>query len=731
MKAIAKLGAIIMAITALDALAQTSVRLRVRQKGSGDPIGRAEIKAGAEKSYTDPNGEAQFSVPSGKGALEVYKVEFESVRVDYEKLRGQNEYEIYLVPAIPTDNEIVVRGIRRPETSRKQVTVEEATRVAPGGDPAQIPKLLPGVQSSPFRPDIVVRGSGPNDSRYYIDAWQVPFIFHRVGNISIIPDQMLSDVEFSSGGFGAQYGGATGGVVTLQTKTEQPDDASKTEFRINLPIYSSIYHQRKLDENTSVAVSARRSYLDAILPKVLPKDLDLTVVPVFGDTHLYYLQTRDDGHFKILALYAYDGLKLLFPTQAADNESGRGQFELNDAACVTGIEWKKILNKDWTLTISPELLRTSTRIEVLNNYIRINAWGPILQAEAVKRLEGRNKLYVGVRPELLFGTANVLAPQPDPNDPFFDFEEAPKRKAKVTGVYYDLGGWVATDQNMGDWTITPGLHGFYSSRVKKSGADPRLNIRYALTKEHALKGAVGQYSQTPEFQQIDETFGNPNLDFIRSNHYVLGFDSNWNALWTTDFQVFYKESYDLVRSDPQTNLANKGSLISAGFEAFIRRNLTSRLFGWLAYTYSSTRERDSADETFRNSQYDQTHVLNLVGNYKLTGLWEAGGRVIYHTGDTYTGVDEAVYNANLDKYQPRTAKGTKLYEDRLPPYHEIDLYGNREFLFNTWKMALRFGVEFLALQRPVQGVQNNYDYSKEEYFRGIPPIPYLELRGTL
>jgi hypothetical protein len=46
-------------------------------------------------------------------------------------------------------------------------------------------------------------------------------------------------------------------------------------------------------------------------------------------------------------------------------------------------------------------------------------------------------------------------------------------------------------------------------------------------------------------------------------------------------------------------------------------------------------------------------------------------------------------------------------------------------------MALRFGVEFLALQRPVQGIQNNYDYSKEEYFRGIPPIPYLEVRGIL
>ena len=153
----------LLACTALQAFAQASIKLRILQKGSGDPIGRAEIKVGADKTYTDPKGEAQVTVPQGEGVVEIYKVEFETLRIDFKKLRDQKEYELYLLPALPTDNEIVVRGVRRPEASRKQVTVEEAVRVAPGGDPAQVPKLLPGVQSSPFRPEIVVRGSGPND----------------------------------------------------------------------------------------------------------------------------------------------------------------------------------------------------------------------------------------------------------------------------------------------------------------------------------------------------------------------------------------------------------------------------------------------------------------------------------------------------------------------------------------------------------------------------------------
>src|SRR5690606_22526424 len=103
-------------------------------------------------------------------------------------------------------------------------------------------------------------------------------------SMSVLPPELLSDVEFSSGGFGPQYGGATGGVITLRTKSEVPE-RPKTTFRVNLPVYSSLYHERPIGEDNDafIAVSGRRSYLETFLPFVLPKDNDLTVVPYFGD----------------------------------------------------------------------------------------------------------------------------------------------------------------------------------------------------------------------------------------------------------------------------------------------------------------------------------------------------------------------------------------------------------------------------------------------------------------
>lgn len=194
--------------------------------------------------------------------------------------------------------------------------------------------------------------------------------------------------------------------------------------------------------------------------------------------------------------------------------------------------------------------------------------------------------------------------------------------------------------------------------------------------------------------------------------------------------LFYKTAKGVVTNDADSRYDNDGSLRAQGAEVFIRRNLTSRLFGWLSYTYSKTEERDSDAESFRDSQYDQTHVLNLVGSYKLTSLWELGSRYNFHTGNTYTPISDSVYNVNIDKYQERTIKGEESSR-RLPNYNALTLYGTRTFLYDTWKMALKFGMESYWPKAQVVGVSHNYDYSKEESQQGLTAIPFIELTGEL
>ncbi len=229
---------------------------------------RAEIQIGNDVQYTGPDGRLVVEIPGDSAKISVSRIRFASQIIDWSFKRDGSKLVVYLAPGTPLDNEVYIRGVKRPTVSKKSVSKQEAVRVAPNADPVQVTRLLPGVQSGAFRPEIVVRGSAPGDSLYLVDQFKIQSLFHTIAGISVIPEQMIDDVEFSAGGFGAEYGEATGGVVSLATRSDIPE-RPKTEIRVNLPLYSSIYHERPLSDDSALFSSYRRSYLEAILPLVL------------------------------------------------------------------------------------------------------------------------------------------------------------------------------------------------------------------------------------------------------------------------------------------------------------------------------------------------------------------------------------------------------------------------------------------------------------------------------
>ena len=705
---------------------QPPIKIKVIEKGTGVVIKRAEVKVGDQKVFTGPDGTADISPLAEGQVLVVSRFGFTAVELTAKEISGKTTLDIYLPPALGGDDVVIISGRKKPGVSKKTISIEEAVKVAPRGDPGQITKVMPGVQTQGFRSEVSIRGSEPRDSKYYIDDLEVPFLYHTIGQFTVLPASLISDVEFSSGGFGAEYGDASGGVVVIRTKDEIPD-RPLTRFNINLPIYSGVSHERPLSETSSINVSYRRSYLDLILPKVLPKDSGLTIIPYFKDSHIVYLKKYEDGHDKVTIMSADDGLKAT--TQGISNsEDGRGTFDVYTYYGIFGVEHLRRLNADWTYTTTPQLMYTNNRISIVSNKFQLQVWRLRAPTEFTLRLNRDDRIYFGFEPVVTQAKVYFLLPRFNPDDPFFDFEEAPKEEGSDKVLYQQVSTWLAADKRLGSFILTPGVRAFYSPEIKKVGADPRLSMRYEVDTSHTLKGAVGQYSKTPENGEASKDYGNPNLRFERTNHYILGIESQWTDRWVTDFQVFYKRGYWLVKNDTEDRYSNTGRLESRGFEAFIRRNLTARLFGWFTYTYSITRERNDDNEDWYRGTYDQTHVANLVTSYKLTSLWELGGRLKMNSGDTYTPKGNAVYNANLDKYQPRD-NGEGVNSGRLPTYRELSLFASREFLANTWKSMLRFGLEYLWLKPQVYGVQYNYDYSKEEYFTGIPVIPYIEYKG--
>lgn len=724
----------------IEEQSKKQINLQIYEKGSGDPLNKVQVTLSSDKNpplsiFSNEKGQVSIFIDTDmeSSQLEISKKNFEKQILKVSELKLDSDNKIYLFPLVDElDELIIVTGKRKKTSTKRVISIDEAKKIAPRGDAAQIVKLLPGVQTRGFSPEIVVRGSAPSDSKYYVDQFEVPFIFHGVGNLSITAPELLADVEFESGGFGAQYGDAMGGVISLKTKNEVPEK-DKTTVTVNLPIFSGISHQQRLSENEGLYVSLRRSYLDIFIRQFLKSSQNTNgflVVPYFGDLEVMDIKVQEDGYQKIHLLSAYDGVKAAFPFDASSSEDGRAEFSVYTGFFNLGVEHNKKLNQDWRVQYSPQIYYDNTNNNIFNNTINQTNIKLRVPAEWTKKLSKDEELSLGIDPSITRTSNTYDAILLRFDDPSFDPEDAEKVSSKRSYTDRAIAVWSSIDQMLGSWILTPGLRVFYSNLIHKSSADPRLRTKYLYSDEVKFKFDLGQYSQTPQGGQADKELGNPDLKFQRSYHYVAGVEKKFGEEWSVDSQLFWKTAFKLVNSDPVNKFENSGSLRSRGWELFIRRNLTSRYFGWLTYTYSKTEEKRKDSEDFAKSNYDQTHVINIVGDYVVSTNWDIGARYFYHTGDTTSDIDSAVYNSNLDKYQDRP-NTLQRNEARLPNYNSLSLYLNRDYLKDTWKLSLKVGIESFWYKDQVMGSRYNYDYSQRENVTGIPFIPYIELRAIL
>lgn len=717
---------------AISAAAVHSVRIKVAAKGSGRLLKKAEVKIGRELFLTDPEGQVTLSIPAGDGSIQVNRQGYSSVFVAFAELREKDLFTVYLPPGEPDDSEVVITGAKRQEVSRKSVSVKETERIAPNGDPAQITQLLPGVRSDPVSTEIVIRGSGPNDSRYFVDDIRVPSIFHTIGDLSVVPAPQLESVDFNSGGFSARYGDASGGIIVLRSKDELPE-SPHSEFVVNVPFYAGVFHERPLSESSSMAVSFRRSTLEAILPSVLKaaakEGFEATVVPFFYDAYARYLWKDETSSYRVTAIQSLDGLTLAVPADSAEDISGKFRVEFRDGFSVFGVEHERNLGEGWRVRTTPQVSNSRTKGSFGENDIYLTVRTFAMPTELNKRLGAGRSFALGIEPIVSVASIEADSILPVDDDPYYDPEDAPRFRIKRDFHLDNFAAWTTYDLGLGAVTLSPGLRIFRAGLNTESSYDPRLQILYAYKPDLAVKAAVGQYSIAPDPVESSGELGDPSIGYERAMHYVLGLETKWSDRWVTEFQGFYKRTLNLVVSGGERNYRDSGERRTHGFEAFVRRNMTEKFFGWLSYTYSVSRERKSEDSPWFTSQYDQTHILNLAGSYKVSPLWDIGSRFKYNSGTPFTPVSGAYYNASLDKYQP-IYDPDKPNSSRQPDFHSLDLFATYDSLFNEWKMKYQFGVQYIALAKRVSAVSYNYDYSEKEELSNLPPIPYIQVSGS-
>ncbi|HEY0714874.1 MAG TPA: TonB family protein, partial [Polyangia bacterium] len=290
-------------------------RGRLREKGTRDPIESATVTIERPGTPTQPG--EPVGLTDADGNFVVQGVPGDRVRVVIAS--GQHEPCIRDVtlpasPATPLElvctvarlrmtYETVVEAPRRGEEVTRHTLSQPELTTVPGtfGDPLRVIQNLPGVARAPFGLGLLlIRGASPQDSGVYVDGHRVPLLYHFAVGPSVLTPDLIDKIDFYPGGFGVRYGRATAGVIDVTTRTEpvkRVHGAADVDF-----LDAGAYLEGPIGGGFSAAVAARRSYIDALLPAVLPEG-ETVAAPIYWDYQARVTRTFANG--ERLALFAF------------------------------------------------------------------------------------------------------------------------------------------------------------------------------------------------------------------------------------------------------------------------------------------------------------------------------------------------------------------------------------------------------------------------------------------
>lgn len=647
----------------------------------------------------------------------------------------------------PYDVTVETDPVRR-EVSRTSIDAKRADRI-PGtfGDVLAVIRNFPGVARTAGG-GLVVRGSAPEDSKILVDKIEVPLLYH-FGNLrSVMPLGMVESIDFYPGNYSVEYGRATGGVVDVKLKDLSPKKfGGYGDFNL---FDTSVYLETPIGEDWAFAVAGRRSYIDALLSALVPNnggEGDQLVAPRYWDAHaLASYRPSPAHHVETFFMMSGDKFELVFeePQVSGDttvvSDIGYGVDFYRGIAEYHYVPSERFQNDFYASFGRDEVgfnVGDAIRIEAAIYQTQVRDTARYELSDAVAARAGVDYLVLNYdwqirAPALQF--EGEFAPAQDTGDDDivgelgdeFNFSQA-KGTNHSTGLFAEL-----ELEPYSGLLLVPGVRLDHFSRTEEVAVSPRGTARQELTEKWAVMAGVGLFVQEPQVQETDPDFGDPDLGLERAIHYSLGVEYNPFDYVNVQVTGFYKTLHDLVTasSEPDatggTSVTNGGAGRVYGMEVSAKHELNNRFYGWLAYTLSRAERRDDGQTKYRLFDFDQTHILTLIGAYQLPKNWEVSSRFRVVSGSPYTPVTAAVYDVDEGNYRP--VPGTP-NSARLQTFRQLDFRIDKRWIYKNYILSAYLDIQNVTNQKHEDGVTYNHDYSETSSAQGLPILPVLGVRG--
>jgi TonB family protein len=720
------------------------------EKGTRRPLPEMPVlllsPSGAQLDQTETDAAGRFAfrgAPLGQVALKVVYPEYEILQADIEVTPDEvADVDLWIRNLNYREDELVgvYQREREPEVTRRTITVNEMRRI-PGtfGDPVRVIQSLPGAARAPFGTGgLIIRGANPEDTRVYVDGVLVPLVYHLGGIVSIVNSDLIEAVDYLPGGYSARYGRGMGGVVDIRTQ-EAPPEEGKLSWSTDLLDSGGLYQGQH--GGWGVSVAARRSYIDAVLAP-LSDQIGASLLPRWYDYQVKASPLSfDGGYFSVLVFGFQDRLSLVLPEDTATDTSGifDNDFDTAYSSHRAVVRFDLDLTEKLALRTTSALSWDDAIFDITDDFrFSQKAPGVTVRAELPWQATEGVKLTPGLD---FFGQKyDVEITLPFSEDQLRSFDPLAENESfsfGFSGVGYSPDLFLdAQIQPFGDrdrLLINPGIR-WSTLRLDqnyfKTTWDPRLGARLRVIEGGYLKGGTGIYNQAPQGPDFGFSQENVTVGFEQSWSSEIGYTQQITPGLSADFTVFHRSISDRIVSNPAAEedpaaavFANLGGGRVNGMEVMVRQAAINNVFGWVSYTLSKAERNDTPedDSTWYLFDFDQTHILVMLGGYRFPYDIGVSGRLQYVTGNPYSPLENGIYDIDQDSYVS-FASGAQNSE-RQPDYFAIDARIDKLFTFKKWQLEVYLDLLNVVKGENPEDVQYNYDYTESTWVTGLPFLP--------
>jgi len=719
------------------AWADSVLKGRLLEKGAKLPFGNVNFYVLPEKQKitTDEKGNYEVTLKDGAHTAIVNLPGYTKTNLDFTTPLLES-LDILVEKASYNPYETTVQTkANTVQTSQKNISAVDASKIAgTGGDTIKAVQTFPGVaRPSPLSGEVIIRGSAPEDTSYLIDGHSIPNIFHFGGFASVVNTDLLDEVIYLPGGYGAPYGRANGGIVGANLRDPKYDRPQGYAFAD--VINAGFLVETPLGNGWAMGLTARRSYIGDVLAALEKNNssFDLTVAPYYYDGLLTITdKISESKKLRFSAIGSFDDLSFVLKQPPDQDPSIRGDFDYNYKFYRLIGTYTNKLTEDDTFRFSTAYGKDYVHVDVGSIFLDSNINTTSVRTDLEHRENLRNTTRLGIDNQYWQGVVkfNVPAPGAGSASPTNNLQSETDPKEAQIALFAEQKTGLLDDPDK--WTVTPGLRYDHFKVTSEDYMSPRLASRYAFNDIYSIHASTGLFYQPPDPQYSDSVYGNSAIRSPYALHYILGAEANpsvsgFNSV-TLESDLFYKDLERLIVVDPIKRYSNSGTGRAYGAELYAKFLLNSGRNQWrgsLAYTLSKSTRTSPSDGSYL-FDYDQTNIVSSVLSVKTPSLWQFGFRLRYVTGNPTTPVVGSFFDADNDNYVPQYGPKNS---SRLPDFFQLDFRFDKRFVYTFWIMNLYLDIQNVTNYKNVESVSYNYNYTTSTYVTGLPLIPSLGIKA--